>query len=253
MLRATTKKADGTYTSDMSREDLLKLLGELEDKGLVSSTQGKVGDRCYVSIRTEGKPGFKVTMGTIAKVLNSKKDGIRYDVMLTITRNGNTHSFTPRFPADCVFGTPEEAQKRVELDIAEAERFERHQRFVEKLWDAYNDKTITIEIATTEEEKLWLRQWQIEACISERVDRLLYQFNSCTDQFSYFAKHAEDMPLENLVGRIMRAMENYKDLEQAAFRINHYAVAFDADINIEIPNISGYIQKIKPSRRYSRS
>lgn len=152
MTRITTKNKNGKYTSDLSKEELLNILGALEDAGVTpKQVNPLVGTTRWVVSWSSMDRKYFAERGTILKVFNSKKEGIRFDISLS--------GFIDRVSEQKAFHTEAEAQQLADQRNEENSMYERRTEFLKRVEQSAKDCTLDKETAQTEEEKQWLADW----------------------------------------------------------------------------------------------
>ena len=152
MARATTKSENGKYTSNLSKEELLNILGTLEDRGVtIKPVNPLIGTQRWLVTWSYNDRKYIATEGIIVKVLSSKKEGVRFDLRL--------ERYTERVPEQYAYHTEAEAQQLADQRNEENLMYERRTEFLKRVEQFAKDCTLDKEIAQTEEEKQWLVDW----------------------------------------------------------------------------------------------
>lgn len=151
MIRLTRKLENGNYDADITREELLNIIGQLEDKGEIRFTSIKEGDTVYSFYFSNEEDDFLPLKWRVTKILSNKKDGVRFNVI-------NEKGLTNQLSASFAYASEAEVFEKIaqrKIDIAKANR---SLQFTQKLRKPYDDCTITLDIAQTDEEKEFLSE-----------------------------------------------------------------------------------------------
>ena len=141
--KRVTRLEQGHYVCDMTAEEALQYLGQLEDRLQPRQTRYAVGDHVFVLYQYYDKPGnpekYRVEAATVTKVLSSKKLGNRYYL------DGVTKSiYAFEYQESEVFATEQECNFEARKRETEAAFKWRRSKIYYEVWARYNSCTLNI-------------------------------------------------------------------------------------------------------------
>lgn len=250
MIRATIKNENGTYSSGLSYDQLLTIVGNLEDNGLLLR-KVKEGDKCFVNQLNQKTDRFEPMMGIIVKVLSSKKEGVRYDVKLpnsvVIPGLAMFNYYYDRFEAADVYDSEVEAQKVADQLNSEREARIRERNFIKKLESLFHECAITKSIPKTEEEAKWFDEWlktkQDYGVVGE-IERRLYQQR---DKLRWLSETIENKTAAQLAYDLLDLQSIRGPEKERAHCLNCLAhtMKWEGWKDIKEPDVSEYINLIR--------
>lgn len=246
MIRATKRNADGTYTSDLSKDELLAILGKLEDNGLPVATLA-VNDECYVILTSVNDRKARVVKGYVTKVLNSKKEGVRYDVWMDGEGYRNLGYFE-RFTADHVYKTAKEAQVVADKKTEELQERLRHDDFLTVCTKAKLDCQFSLDLPKTEEEKVWFAEYLEEEKrdLPFKEQQLYFRMQNNVDSIARLAKTIEHNKLSDYaVYEFIRISQWRQDDYADVKRHNAFKAVLGLETTLEVPECSEELETIR--------